>query len=206
MGHLLLERNDGRIKAGERRSRATEFKPGEHWRPIQQFRDKDWLTKEYVERQRSAADIAKQFGVTGNAICFWLGKHEIKTRSMSEIRKMKHWGANGSSNPMWNRKGELNPNWKGGVTPERQAVYASTEWKKASRSVWRRDQKTCQRCHAIYDRTSGVEFHVHHIQSFETKELRTEVSNLILLCDPCHNFVHSRKNIHQDFISKGGVN
>jgi transposase-like protein len=127
------------------RNNKGQFKKGHHWRQAQPFRDKAWLTREYAQLGRSTGDIAAQFGVTDAAVLFWLRKHGIPRRSISQARKLKRWGAVGADNPMWNRKGELNPNWKGGVTPERQAFYASAEWKRVCRVVWKRDKATCQR-------------------------------------------------------------
>ena len=187
-----------RFKKGERRSPATEFKLGQHWRKHQPFRELAYLKVQYVEANRSASDIAREHGVTPAAVLFWLRRHGIARRSMAAVRAVKHWGAAGASNPMYGRVGELNPNWKGGCTPERQAFYASDEWRVVSRQVKRRDCRTCQRC--------GAEkaTHIHHVVSFSVAELRATLSNLILLCEPCHDWVHSRANVNKDFIQVHG--
>jgi hypothetical protein len=102
---------------------------------------------------------------------------------------------------MKGRKGELSTNWKGGITPERQAVYDSREWKEAVKAVWKRDNATCQRCgkrHNIF--TNRGTFDIHHIVSFEVAELRCEVSNLVLLCEECHYWVHSNANTQKEFL------
>lgn len=44
------------------------------------YRQKIWLSEEYVERERSMADIADQFGITPAAINQWLVKNDIPTR------------------------------------------------------------------------------------------------------------------------------
>jgi len=179
-----------------------QFKKGTHWRPVQPFRDKDWLTREYVEQGRSSGDIAKQFGVTDNAIHFWLHKHGIRRRTTSEARKLKRWGASGSDNPMWNKRGELNPRWLGGVTPERQAFYNSDEWKQACAFVWKRDRACCCRCGLSRQDRLDMPFHIHHIVSFAVRLLRADPSNLVLLCEVCHHFVHSRRNVNGEYLSK----
>ncbi len=99
------------------------FVKGEHWRPKRPYWNREWLYNEYVIRGRSSSEIAADWSVTDNAICFWLEKLNIPTRSISEGRKLKHWGQSGKSNPMYNRHGEENPNWKGGATADRQAFY-----------------------------------------------------------------------------------
>lgn len=197
-----MEKNDGRFKKGERRSPATEFKQGEHWREDQPFRHVEWLQREYVEQARSAGDIAKQFGVTAGAVLFWLHKHGIPRRTTAQARALKHWGAVGADNPMWNKRGELNPRWLGGVTPERQSFYTSRAWKDACKAVWKRDNATCQRCGLYRTEQPDMPFHIHHIRSFAVAELRAETANLVLLCETCHHFVHSRENVDGDFLSQ----
>lgn len=184
------------------RNKRGQFLPGTHWRVAQPFREREWLLREYSEHGRSASDIAKQFRVTENAVLFWLHKHAIPRRSTSEVRAAKRWGASGSDNPMWNRRGELNPRWLGGVTPQRQSFYTSEAWKKACAFTWKRDNATCQRCGVHRDKQPDLPFHVHHIVSFSATRLRAEPSNLVLLCEICHLFVHSRKNVDGEFLSK----
>ena len=188
----------GQFIKGIHYNRATEFKKGQHWRPRKAHWDRDWLYEEYVVKQRSASEIAKQEGCMENNILFWLRKHGIKKRTVSEVRKIKHWGAEGADNPMFNRRGELHPNWKGGLTPERQAFYSSREWKRSCRIVWKRDNAECQRC--LIHRDEGVPMHIHHIVSFVNRELRAVPENLVLLCDVCHHWVHSNANKEKIFL------
>ncbi|TXH50932.1 MAG: HNH endonuclease [Desulfurellales bacterium] len=184
------------------RNKRGQFLPGTHWREDQPFRHKAWLENEYVELGRSTGDIARQFGVTDAAILFWLRKHGIPRRSVSQARSLKHWGVSGPDNPMWNRRGELNPRWLGGITPERQAFYTSQEWKSACSAVWKRDDATCQRCRLHRDDQPDMPFHIHHITSFAVEELRADLANLVLLCEVCHQFVHSRGNVDGDYLSQ----
>lgn len=103
------------------------------------------------------------------------------------------------------KKGKETPNWKGGITPERQKVYGTLQWKSAIKLVWKRDAGICQRCKrkATTEDKRNKKFDVHHIVSFENIQLRTEVSNLVLLCEECHYFVHSRKNEKGEFVKNG---
>lgn len=106
--------------------------------------------------------------------------------------------------PFRGKRGAETPNWKGGVTPERQAFYASDEWRSACKIVWARAKARCERCgidHNTADRRGT--FNVHHIVSFMVRELRATESNLALLCRPCHFFVHSRDNVDRAFIGEG---
>jgi hypothetical protein len=182
------------------RNKSGQFLKGHNWRSPQPFREKEWLENEYVKQKRSTGDIASEFSVTDVAILFWLRKHGIPRRSIAESRKIKHWGQLGSDNPMWNKRGELNPRWLGGVTPERQAFYTSKEWKSACSSVWKRDKAKCRRCGIFKKDQEDIPFHIHHIESFANKELRADTSNLVLLCEVCHHFVHSKKNTNNEFL------
>lgn len=176
------------------------FQKGQHWRSPQPWWDRSWLAEHYLTLGKSAADIAREGCVTENAILFWLKKHGIKTRSMQEVRAAKQWGASGENNPMWGKFGDLNPRWKGGVTAERQAFYASDEWRKACSAVWARDNATCCRCGVNRKSDPDVAMHVHHIQPFAVVAMRSAVDNLVLLCKPCHQFVHSRKNVLREYL------
>lgn len=176
----------------------TKFKRGQHWRKPKPFWNKEWLIQKYLIECLSTTEIAEISGCNHRNISFWMKKHNIKGRSISESRKVKYWGQSGEDNPMWNKKGELNKNWKGGITEDRQLFYVSQEWKKTCSGVWKRDNATCQRCEI--KECEGVPFHIHHIVSFKQKEIRGEINNLILLCKICHDWVHSNKNINKEYI------
>lgn len=175
-----------------------QFKKGYTWREPKPYWNKKWLYKEYVINKKSTSEIAKEQGCRDTNIQYFLIKFNIKRRTVSETRKVKYWGQSGVDNPMWNRYGELNPNYKGGITPERQLFYQSREWKTACRTVWKRDKATCQRC-GLY-RDVDMPFHIHHIKSFKEKDLRSDINNLVLLCESCHHWVHSRGNKNNDYL------
>ncbi len=98
----------------------------------------------------------------------------------------------------YNTKGSNNPNWKGGISAERQSFYSSISWANIIKIIWVRDKHTCQRCGKT--RKSGIDFAIHHIVSFKNIELRAEPSNLILLCKECHHWIHSNNNKNKQFI------
>lgn len=102
--------------------------------------------------------------------------------------------------PLKGKRGADVPTWRGGVTPERQAFYSSTEWKAAVRMVWKRDDATCQKCLTRKNSDRSKQFDIHHIVAFANRTLRAELSNLVLLCEACHYWVHSAKNTDQLFI------
>ena len=118
---------------------------------------------------------------------------------MSEIRANKYWGLMGEQNGMYGRFGKDNPHWMGGISPERQAFYASHEWSDAVKQIWKRDDAKCVR--GGIRKTSDIEMHIHHIASFSIKEMRCDLDNLILVCKKCHNWIHSKKNVEEAFLA-----
>lgn len=96
---------------------------------------------------------------------------------------------------------EEHPNWKGGTTPQRQQLYSTPEWKAVAKQVWRRERGVCQRC-GVSRKQAGkdVNLDIHHIVGFQVEALRCVLSNLALLCEPCHYWVHSRKNKEKEFL------
>lgn len=191
---------DGRFLPGESGSSETQFKPGQHWRPDQVFRNKEYLIQEYVTKQRSTGEIAKEHGVTDAAILHWLRKHEIPRRTVSGAREAKKWGSPGAKNPMYGRCGDQNPRWIDGRTPERQRMYARSFWKELIEVVLERDGRKCQRCGAVNTRVNRL--HAHHVKPWtKNPESRFELSNIITVCKECHTWIHSKGNTENEFLS-----
>lgn len=194
---------------------------------------KEWLYEEYVVKGRNCNDIAKEINRNSKRVWEWLKEYGIETRKrgygntdvwlkkgnklcagrkLSEEHKEKIRQArikdgrvpylkNGQH---WLKQDGVHPaSWRGGVTPERQSVYTSREWKDAVKKVWKRDNATCQLCgkHQADDREN--KFHIHHIYPFaKYKHLRTNPDALVLLCPDCHHFVHSKRNTENKFMLK----
>lgn len=164
------------------------------------YQNESWLRKEYIEKEKSSGDIAKEHKVAAALIIFYLRKFQIPRRSTSETRSIKYWGLFGELNGMYGVRGEDSPNWKGGHTPERQAFYNSEEWAIASKAVWIRDKSICQRCGRKKKWKDA--FHIHHIISFAVEEFRADIDNLILFCAKCHRWVHGKENAEKLWIKE----
>lgn len=101
------------------------------------------------------------------------------------------------------QEGKHPASWKGGTTPERQALYSNPRWKNAVKEVWERENATCQRCGKRQNEDRDKKFHIHHLYPFaEYERLRLNPDNLALLCADCHRFVHSKKNTELEFMLK----
>ncbi len=86
--------------------------------------------------------------------------------------------------------GELNPNWKGGISLEKSYKhYNNAEYRRWRMAVYTRDNFTCQFCGI-----RGVYLTAHHIKSWaHYKELRFEIDNGVTLCEECHSLTDNYK-------------
>lgn len=196
---------------------------------------KEWLYEQYVVKQRNTSDIAKEIGRDAKRVWEWIRDYGIPTRSrgygdLSLLFPKGHSLNTGTKlSPEHREKiraarmrdgrvpykkngihwlhatGRKPAAWKGGISPERQAFYATEAWKECVKAVWKREDARCQRCHLDH-RTilrGVIRFHLHHIDSFQIVERRADPSNIALLCDSCHRWVHSKKNAERQLLGKG---
>ena len=100
-----------------------------------------------------------------------------KMPSKGNIGETNGWYSKG-----YLKKGELNPNWKGGLTSQNGLIRASARFQEWRQAVFERDNWTCQDC-----RKRGGDLEAHHIRTFsEYPELRFDISNGRTLCLECH--------------------
>jgi hypothetical protein len=160
-----------------------------HYRRQHPYKDPDWLRREYADKQRTADDIARDFGVNGKTIVHWMRLHGIPRRSQAESLRISG-GAKGASNPAW----------RGGTTPERQRTYKTQEWRDVVKAVYARDNYRCVRCGHHQDHAEHA-LHAHHIAPWaKAPELRTDMDNLVTLCARCHRWVHSKRNTKGEYL------
>lgn len=85
-----------------------------------------------------------------------------------------------------NKKGELNNNWRGGISTENHLLRSSFEYKQWRKSVFKRDLYRCKRCPSKTDKIEA-----HHIRSWKDfKDFRFDINNGMTLCVSCHDDVH----------------
>jgi 5-methylcytosine-specific restriction endonuclease McrA len=67
------------------------------------------------------------------------------------------------------------------------------------RAALARDGYQCQRCGA--ERTAKKSLHVHHVKPWAgNPHLRFDLSNVVTVCQSCHGFIHSKKNVAREWI------
>lgn len=175
---------DTPVAWNRRKNRWDRYAAG-HYRQETMYKDQGWLYGQYVTMNRTAREIAEQCGVTVSAIMKSMRKLCVPARDRSAARVGRHAGSR-------------NPAWAGGVTPERQRLYKTPEWKRLVKAVYLRDGYRCQRCQR--PKVNGVRFHAHHVKRWATHpELRFIESNLITLCSECHTWVHSKANTERQY-------
>lgn len=166
----------------------------------------NWLRGFGVETRPRGSSMKKQWenGTRVHPGGFPLSEEAKEKIRQARIRdERKPYMMPDGSHYMKGRRGEAHHGWKGGLTPERVALYMTDEWKSVVKSVWHRADAKCERCgkdHRLVDNRKKDGFHIHHIKPFSCKETRTDVDNLALLCRPCHHFVHSKKNTEKEFL------
>jgi hypothetical protein len=183
---------------------------------------KDWLIYQYFTLNKTCNDIAREQKRDPKSVWNWFKSYGIKihkrgtydkphfklgrnvSRPQSDVTKEKirqarlidghvpylkdgiHWLKHPDA---------ISPAYRGGITPERQSIYSSIEWINCVKEVWIRDNATCQDCGQHQNDNREHKYHIHHIKSFaEYPELRLITTNLILLCQHCHQKRHSKRS------------
>lgn len=94
-----------------------------------------------------------------------------------------HADVSGKNNPMYGKRGNLHPAWKGGISKENDILRKGLEARVWRVAVFTRDDYTCQACG---DRKSG-KLNADHIKPWSTHpDLRYAIDNGRTLCEPCH--------------------
>lgn len=129
------------------------------------------------------------------------GLHKMTEESKIKMR-ISHLGKNkGKDNGMYNRRGERNPNWKGGVTNLIKLIRHLYKYRQWRSDIFTRDEWTCQECGIRSGFGKAVYLEAHHIKSFaeilkeydvhsleeaEYCEELWDINNGITLCNKCH--------------------
>lgn len=197
---------------------------------MENYKNKEWLYNQYIILKKNCTDIAQSEKRDAKTIWSWVIKFNIPTRkrgadsspgtfskghkkgvgrihTQETKDKIKQARLKDGHVPYlkngvhWlHTDGAISPNYKGGVTPERQGLYSSKEWMEAVKAIWIRDNATCRVCKKHQNENRKKKFHIHHIESFSVVEKRADENNLVLVCPTCHHFIHSKRNKNKLFI------
>ena len=165
-------------EAGIQRRKAGQKPSGNN------LRNANWLRLEYVERDRSAEQIAKQLGCTPKTVTNALRQAGIAVRTTNKGRKFPEVGKKHSEWLKGRFVGEKNPNWRGNAVKKYTRERNSFKARQWARIVKRRDGK-CVKCGAT------EKLHAHHVIAWrKDASKRFDVGNGITLCVRCHQLEH----------------
>lgn len=128
--------------------------------------DVDWLKELNHDKGMRLTEISNQIGCTRSAVGYALRRNGIEVKTYLP-------------------EGEENYFWKGGNHDQ----YYGPNWKDKRDIIRERDNYECQDC-GTHESELPIELHVHHIQpkrTFDDLERANRESNLVALCQPCHN-------------------
>lgn len=136
---------------------------------------RDWLYEKYIVEQLTPRQISHYIFECEHhsKVLKWLRYYGISIRNQSECRT-----------------GKLNPNYKSDLTDDERIKRRDTLNDSIfKRSVFTRDNYTCQKCGK-----HGGTLNAHHLQCYaDFPNLRYDTSNGVTLCLDCH------KNFHKVF-------
>lgn len=84
--------------------------------------------------------------------------------------------------------------WKGGITKENHLIRMSSEYKIWRKSIFEKDNYTCQACGIHSGNGETVYFQAHHILPFaKFPHKRFDISNGMTLCIKCHYKIYHKE-------------
>jgi hypothetical protein len=166
-------------------------------RVYEKLRDFGIPTRPRGENLKGADCYMKQPG-TVNPFAGRAHSEETR-RTLSEKASVPKPYLRGHRNGMAGKFGPLNPRYIDGSSPERQRLYARSDWKEFVKQVYERDGYACRRCGAGH--TGNRTLCAHHVKPWAGNPgLRYELGNVVTLCNTCHNWVHSRRNVAREWL------
>lgn len=115
-----------------------------------------------------------------DSILYFCNKHQEYG-----IQKTTYWGLEHYDNNCRlcrQPRGDTHYNWNGGISNERDRDNDSYEYNRWRKSVYLRDNYTCQCCDK-----KGNKLNAHHIKNYSShQDLRYNIDNGITLCEECH--------------------
>lgn len=84
--------------------------------------------------------------------------------------------------------GKSHPNWKGGISGDRERFMQEAVYKAWRLDVFERDSYTCDKCEQV-----GGKLEAHHLAPYHSHpELRVDIDNGVTLCQTCHAAFHAK--------------
>jgi len=156
-------------------------------RPDLILRNKSPEHREKVRRARLGMKFTKEHRENISK-CLMGSKRRLGCKHTEETKRKI------SQSKIGNCGGEKHPQWKGGISKERDKAKQTQEYKNWRNSVFERDAYTCQRCLDKNGLGKTIRLEAHHILSYaDFPEERLEPSNGATVCFKCHHYIHSNE-------------
>jgi thymidylate synthase (FAD) len=164
------------------------------------YRDAAWLQARYHDDGLTQQEIARLAGVSEHCIRSWVRRHRLQKPAGSGMTGRAPWNRGATYIAGWHhspetraaladaKRGDRNPQWKGGITPAGLRLRAGLDALRAD--VFARDGHACRRCGC-----QGGELTLHHILPIWARpDLALDVDNLATVCwRPCHVQMNGRE-------------
>lgn len=165
------------------------------------FPSKGWLIEEYINKNRTRKEIAKELKISDCYLGKYIKKLDIqKSHKNRPNRKPGHGKKGMFSNEQKKQisqrmSGENNPAWKGGITPKANAIRQEKITKELRKLIYDRDDYTCQLC---FKRGGSLTLH-HVVPIWQDISLIDNVENLKTLCKTCHEKLNGHEHEYNDY-------
>lgn len=164
------------------------------------------ISKERLEvlyAEHSMREIAFMFGVGETLVFKRIKEHGIVLDENHRDRKGKTFSETHKANiqkaQIGLHRGDRNPNWQGGITPENKKGRSRAIYRIWKIGALKLAGNTCQRCGAVKGHVceccgQRIILHVHHLKQYANHpELRYAPENAEVLCAKCHHEEHTKK-------------
>jgi hypothetical protein len=134
--------------------------------------DEEILREMYHGGGMTLKEIGEEYDRAPSTVNGWFQKYEIDRRpNVAQL------------------EGEEHPRWNGGweQADSNAAFYWSHEWRQVRKEVIERDDGKCTQCGDKPDRPV-----VHHLIPIDEGGDKFNKSNLITVCQSCHNYIHKK--------------
>jgi thymidylate synthase (FAD) len=160
------------------------------------YRDREWLRTQYQVRGLDQRTIAELAGVSTHCIRAWVRKHGLQKPMGSWSIGQEPWNKGRRYQAGWHhtpetrellgaaKRGEKNPQWKGGATPP--GVVVRKEAEPLRKAAYARDGFCCRLC-----QKRGGRLTIHHILPIWARpDLAADLDNLATVCRSCHLLIN----------------
>lgn len=147
-------------------------------------RTNEYCSKTCSNKSRTGVKKTQEFKNNCKKSSFWIGKQLSEEHKQKISTTRKSLVADGIIKII---KGKRHPNWKGGknrINKRIRNLKSSKDWRK---SVFERDNYTCQECGIRSGNGKAVQLQADHIKPFALyPKLRRTLKNGRTLCVDCH--------------------